>query len=71
MPTTTESDKPKGLRFEVYEEEPRVWAWSLVGKDGAVAVSAEYFSTEKEARSDISENRGRLKAAGTAKVYTV
>lgn len=73
------ADEPKGLRFEVYdynnhvgvEDLPDAWTWRLVGADGIVCVAGQYWDFEAEARSHIAANRGRLKAAGRSKVFTV
>lgn len=75
----------KGLRFEVqqkreygipvfdeYDKNYRdYWEWTLIGKDGPVCKSARDFYTEADARSDIAQARGRLKAAKFAKVITI
>jgi hypothetical protein len=74
----------KGLRFEVYptnvlgHTDPsggiaihQEWEWTLVGADGPVCRSATTYDTEKECRSALAANKGRLKGSGYAKVITV
>jgi hypothetical protein len=43
----------------------------MVGAEGRIAVSPNDFDTEKEARSHIAKNKGRLGNARRAKVLTV
>jgi hypothetical protein len=65
-----------GLRFEVFQDtvghlEELKWQWKLVGAEGVVCYSGETFDKESDARSHISKNRGRLKAASFSKVVTL
>lgn len=78
MPTTEE---PKGARFEVYPVNilrdgwgktiTQEWEWQLVGAEGPVAKSPTTFDSEKETRSHIAANKGRLGNARRTKVITV
>lgn len=61
----------KGLRFEVGPNKLGRWTWLYVGADGPVAQSPTTFNDEKETRSHIHANRGRLGNAKRAKVVTV
>lgn len=67
----------KGLRFEVSTTDPKAaapypaWSWVLIGADGPVCKSVEYFWTEPEVRSNIAAAKGRMKAARFAKTVTV
>lgn len=77
------AEQEKGLRFEVYpesvvgschHEDPCVhteWAWQLVGAEGPVCKSATSWDTEKEARSHLQANKGRMGNAKRCKVITV
>lgn len=63
----------KGLRFEVSDQgvDGPWWFWELHGKEGPVCKSVKGFHNETEARADIARNKGRMKAAGYARVITV
>lgn len=47
------------------------WEWQLVGAEGPVCRSATTFGTEKEARSHLQSNKGRMGNAKRCKVLTV
>lgn len=74
----------KGLRFEVYpiavlhatntiggRSMHAEWQWVMVGADGPIAKSFTTYDTEKECRSALAANKGRLGNAKRAKVITL
>lgn len=78
------AEERKGLRFEVAPinvlgpSNPaggvavsQEWEWTLIGADGPVCKSATSYDSEKECRSALAADKGRLKAARFAKVVTV
>lgn len=47
------------------------WQWTMVGADGPIAKSFTTYDSEKECRSALAANKGRLGNAKRAKVITL